>query len=293
MLTNSVFEDLKYQLRYGGIVVKLIAVNVALFLVFVVASLILEHTFLSQNLLNYVGVPADVIVLARRPWTLFSYMFSHAGLFHVIFNMIGLYWFGEIFVLYLGERRVLPLYVLGGLAGALIYLAAFNLIPAFKPQVASSVLVGASGSIFAIMFATVAINPDHKVSLLLFGEVKIVYVALGALLIGIISVLQGSNQGGVMAHLGGAIYGYAYIKALHSGTDISGPFSSSASGLKNIFKRRAKMKVTHKATTRLESKDPNQAEQEQIDKILDKISRSGYDSLTKEERDFLFEYSKK
>lgn len=293
MLTNSVFDDLRYWLRYGNIVIKLIAVNVALFLVLIIASLITEHSFLSQNLLNYVGVPADVILLAHRPWTLISYMFMHGGLVHIIFNMIGLYWFGEIFVLYLGERRVIPLYILGGLAGALIYLATFNLVPAFKPNVASSVLIGASGSIFAIMFAAVAINPEHKVSLLLFGEVKISYIALGALLIGVINMINGSNQGGVMAHLGGALFGYIYIKALHSGTDIGNPVTKPIEGLKDLFSRRRKIKMTHKASSYVSKDAPGQDEQEQIDRILDKISRSGYDSLSKEEKDFLFNYSKK
>lgn len=289
MLTNSVIKDLEHWLRYGSIVVKLVIVNVLLFIALLVTSLIMEHVFVSQTLLAWVGVPADLHALLYKPWTLFSYMFMHAGIVHVLFNMIALYWFGEIFVLYLGESKVLPIYIGGGLAGALLYLVIFNTLPSLKGQVPVSVLVGASGSIFALMFAAVGVNAAHKVNLFFFGEVRISYVALTALLISIINMINGSNTGGVLAHLGGALFGFAYIKSLQNGYDLFKPLA--------LIKRitRPKIKVTHNAGTSAGAKrlTPDENEQEQIDKILDKISRSGYDSLSKEERDFLFKYSNK
>lgn len=290
MLTNSILGDLKYYLRYGNVVVKLIIANTVLFLLFVVASIIIDKTWSSQWLISYLGTPANVIALAAKPWTLITYMFVHGGIIHLLLNMLGLYWFGEIFVLYLGEQKVLPLYLLGGLAGALFYLGGINLIPAYQYLKPSAVLVGASGSIFAIMFAAVALNAEHKVNLSLFGEVKIVWVAVIALAIGVINMLVGNNVGGGLAHIGGSLFGYVYVKSLHGGVDVFKPFTAA----KGLFKPKRNVKITYKsAHPQVGKASRSSNEQERIDAILDKISRSGYDSLTKEERDFLFDYSNK
>ena len=292
MLTGSIIGDIKWQFRYGNMVIKLIFVNIAVFLFFGLLNVI---AFLSQQpsfhafysfLIGKVEAYAYLPVLLYQPWSVFTYMFLHENLFHILFNMLALYWFGDIFILYLGDKKILPVYIIGGLTGALFYILAFNFIPVFKPMIGSPML-GASASIFAIVFAAVALNPDHEIGLVLFGNVKIKFVALVLLLLGILTI-PFDNAGGTISHIGGAFAGYFYIIALRGGFD---PVSS----LTNLFKRKPKVKVTYK-NTEARTGNPNprsKGEQEKVDEILDKIARSGYDSLSKEERDFLFNYSKK
>lgn len=290
MLTGSIIGDIKYHFRYGNMVIKLIFINVAVFVffgLFYLVGFIAQSNVIYSLLLQHLELPASLHTLLWQPWTVLTYMFLHVALMHVLFNMLWLYWFGEIFVLYLGDKKVLPLYIIGGLGGALTYLLAYNLIPVFKPSVDVSYLLGASASIMAIVFAAATLNPDHEISLILIGPVKIKYVALVSLLLDIITIPY-SNAGGYIAHIGGALTGYLYVTGLRSGFD---PFS----GLIKLFKRRPAVKVGYKNT---EAKAANtgtrsKGEQEKVDEILDKIARSGYDSLSKEERDFLFNYSKK
>src|ERR1700722_12847783 len=155
MLTNSLIGDIKYYMRNGNMVTKLIFVNVAIFIFF---GLFYVISYLSQSysfytvLLQKLEIPASLHQLATQPWSVFTYMFLHVAPLHILFNMLWLYWFGEIFVLYLGDKKVLPLYIIGGISGALIYILAFNLIPVFKPAVPASYMLGASASIFAIVF---------------------------------------------------------------------------------------------------------------------------------------------
>lgn len=296
MLTGSILGDLKYQFRYGNMVVKLIFVNFAVFIFF---GLYFFVYYASQSagiyasyhfLLEKLEAPASLSILIRQPWSVFSYMFLHTAPMHIIFNMLWLYWFGEIFVLYLGDKKVLPLYLIGGLGGALVYILAYNLLPVFEPAVNFSYLLGASASIMAIVFAAATINPDHEISLILIGPVKIKYIAVFSLLLDIITIPY-SNAGGYLAHVGGALTGFLFVKGLQSGFDMSAIFTSFF----GLFKRKPTVKVGYKntggsvATPTTRSK----GEQERVDEILDKIARSGYDSLSKEERDFLFNYSKK
>lgn len=293
MLTGSILGDIKYQFRNGNMVMKLIFVNLGVFLFFGLFYL-LSFMFQSQQAYNFLltklELPASLNTLLHQPWSLFTYMFLHQGLFHVAFNMLWLYWFGDIFVLYLSDKKILPLYIIGGLAGALIYVLAFNLIPVFKPQADISLMLGASASILAIVFAAATINPDHEVSLLFFGVVKIKYIALVSLLLDIINIPNG-NAGGYIAHVGGALSGYLFVKAVRSGFDPAVPFVK----IGNLFKPRPKVKVSYKNEGGKQSSVPTRGsnEQAQVDEILDKIARSGYDSLTKQEKDFLFNYSKK
>ena len=289
MLTGSIIGDIKYQFRYGNMVVKLIFVNIAVFVFINLLNLIgfLAQSYTAHNfILAHLELPASLHTLLYQPWSLLTYMFLHENLFHILSNMLWLYWFGEIFVLYLGDKKVLPLYIMGGLGGAVLYLAAYNLIPVFKPEVNFSLMLGASASIFAIVFAAATINPDHEISLFLFGNVKIKYVAIVPLLLGIFTIPSG-NAGGNIAHLGGALTGFLYVTSLRGGFDPIGSIGK-------IFKRKPAVKVGYKNTgTQVTQPARSKGEQEKVDEILDKIARSGYDSLSKEERDFLFNYSKK
>lgn len=289
MLTNSIINDIKYWIRYGNMVTRLILVNVAIFLPLAflnVGSHAMESFWLHNLIIGKIGVPASWQALLYQPWSVLTYMFAHEDIFHVVFNMLTLYFFGEIFVLFLGDGKVLPLYILGGLAGALIYVLAFNLFPGFAAKVSFTYLIGASASIYAIVFAAATLSPDYEMRLILLGNVRIKWIAVGALLLGLLAIPKG-NAGGYISHLGGAIVGYLYIKALQSGVRVSNPFNGSKSS-KNV-------KLTYRSNVEKtpENKARTNSEQARIDEILDKITRSGYDSLTKEEKDFLFHYSKK
>jgi membrane associated rhomboid family serine protease len=297
MPTGSILKDIKHHFRYGSMVMKLIFVNAG---VFVFWGLFLVVCFFSDNKPFYdlaiqkFETPASLNNLWQQPWSVFTYMFLHAAPFHVLFNMLWFYWFGSIFVLYVGDKKILPLYILGGLVGAFTYILAFNFIPVFKPQLDISYMLGASASIFAIVFAAATLNPDHEIRMLFLGTLRIKYIAIAALVLDVINIPYG-NAGGYIAHAGGAFSGFLYIKTLQGGFDIVAPFISFFDWLANLFKPNGKMKMTYRNTERerTSGKDKTIDEQKRVDEILDKISRSGYDGLTKEEKDFLFHYSNK
>lgn len=315
-LTGSTYTDLKYYLRYGNMVTKLILVNVGVFFalkLLYVAGFLAQYPQVHTWLLNHLQVPADLHQLAMQPWSLVTYMFLHDGFMHILFNLLWLFWFGQIFMLYLGDKRILPLYFLGGLAGALFYIGAYNLFPVFAPQASSALMMGASASAMAIVFGATAINPDHQVQLILFGLVRIKFLALFTLLLDIISIPTG-NAGGHLAHLGGAAAGFAYIRMWQSGFDLFGflDFKKVKKGPKLVYKRpyhptgAAADNITQTVggseiiKTRKNSGDnpsggfrQTLTDQEKLDEILDKISQSGYDSLSKEEKEFLFLFSNK
>ncbi|MBK7147366.1 MAG: rhomboid family intramembrane serine protease [Bacteroidetes bacterium] len=295
MLTASLADDLKHQLRYGNIVMKLIVLNAAVFLAY---SLFFLFDFFSQNnhtvsfIAQWFYAPSSWTQSLYKPWTLFTHQFFHLGIFHLLFNMLWLYWFGEVFVLYLNEKRVVPLYLLGGVGGWLVYALAYHLVPVLQPAAEGSLLAGASASIMAIAFAAAALHPQHKFNLLLFGEVPILYVALAGLLIDLLNIPRG-GAGTYFAHLGGALVGYGYILLLRAGADIFAPIDFLEQMYTRLFQRR-KLHVTHSAAARTSPQQKKAADdQQRVDDILDKISRSGYDSLTKDEKDFLFHFSKK
>ena len=296
MLTGSITNDIKHQFHYGNMVMKLIFVNAGVFLFFGILYLI---SFITQNtsfynlLLHQLEMPASLGSLLHQPWSVFTYMFLHTAFFHALFNMLWFYWFGEIFVLYLGDKKILPLYIFGGIAGAITYLLAYNLLPVFKPQVDVSMMLGASASIFAVVFAAATIAPDYEIRLMFIGTVRIKYVAIVSLLLDVINIPYG-NAGGYIAHVGGALSGYLYIKSLQGGLDFASPFTKIFDDVANLFKPKSNIKVTYKnETINSESSSRSKNEQQRVDEILDKIARSGYDSLTKDEKDFLFNYSKK
>lgn len=302
---NSIQEDLRYRFNFGNMVVKLIFVNVGIFLlinVLKVVFFLFQNTAIYNLMLVKLSLPAALPALAKQPWTVFTYMFLHEDFFHVLFNMLWLFWFGEIFVLYLGDKKILPLYLLGGIAGALFYIASFNLIPVFQNTLQSAVLIGASASVLAIVFGAVTLNPNHEVRLIFLGDVRIKYIALFSLLIDVISIPRG-NAGGYIAHLGGAFCGWLFVRGLRSGVDASQPITKFTEAVAEQFSDKKQQKVLHaeKRTTQyaevslknVETKEQGNSEQERLDEILDKISRSGFDSLSESDKKFLFEYSKK
>lgn len=284
------------QFRTADTLTRIILVNVAVYLLFAVLRSILKLFMGSLEAYiipsHWFAVPASLPALLLKPWTLVTYMFYHEDFFHILFNMLWLFWMGKIFQEYLGEKKLFSTYVLGGICGALLYIIAYNVFPLFAESVGFSFALGASAGVLAITIATATLLPDYRIGILLIGPVPLKYIALVTVFLDLISV-SGSNAGGHIAHLGGALFGFIYVRQLKQGRDVAAGFNNFIGRLATIFKRKSKMKVTYKrAKGDDEFISAKKANQERIDEILDKISKSGYGSLTNEERDFLFKTSR-
>jgi hypothetical protein len=210
--------------------------------------------------------------------------------------MLNLYWFGQLIREYLGNKKLVSLYFLGGLAGGVLYLLFYNLIPFFEHRAALAVMIGASASVLAIIVAAATLLPDYTFNLILIGPVRIKYIAAFLLVLSI-SGAVGDNAGGNIAHLGGAIIGFIFIKQLQRGTDLGKPVHAVGNFFSNLFSSRPKMNATFNnsaSKTKTSTTTTNgRPDQKEIDLILDKISASGYESLTKEEKQKLFRASQK
>jgi hypothetical protein len=207
--------------------------------------------------------------------------------------MLWLYWFGRIFLEYLDQRKLVAVYLLGGICGAVVYVLSFNIFPAFTGIVNESVAIGASASVMAIVIAIAAYVPDYTVQLFLFGRIKIKYMALAIFVLTSLMDFQ-ANSGGKLAHIGGALFGYLYTLNLKKGHDIGKGFNRIIDFFATLFKPRKKLKVTYKKPASDYDYNKIKADhQAKINLILDKISKGGYDSLTKEEKDMLFRESQK
>jgi membrane associated rhomboid family serine protease len=292
----GIWDDIKKIFGNGSNLSRLIYVNIGVFILITVVAIIgflLNNPVISDKALNLFSVPSSFKALLVRPWTIITYMFVHKDIWHILFNMLWLYWFGKIFLEYLDQRKLVAVYLLGGLSGALVYILSFNVFPAFTGVVAESVAIGASASVMAIVIAIAAYVPDYTVHLFLFGRIKIKYMALAIFIL--TSIMDFSvNSGGKLAHIGGAFFGYLYTLNLRQGRDIGKGFNRIIDFFVTIFKPRQKLKVTYKKAATEYEYNKNKAEQQiMINRILDKISKGGYDSLTKEEKETLFKESQK
>lgn len=300
-------DEVKRFFSRKSLLGRLIIINVAIFLMVNIINLFF-WLFQAQNhpdgipgislVVYYFSVPANIEALLMRPWTIFTYMFLHESLFHIFFNMFVLYFGGRIFMEYLDDNKLLSTYILGGFTGAAFYIAAFNIFPVFQDSVQYSVALGASASVLAILIAVSTYVPEYSVILFLFGRVKLKYLAVILILIDVLSI-NGGNAGGHIAHLGGAFWGFMYIYMMKKGSDLT--LNLSSMNLKKFFKYFTKPKKTtgyqRSATGRPMTDDEynirKKQYQERIDKILEKISKSGYNSLTREEKELLFKSSNK
>jgi membrane associated rhomboid family serine protease len=292
----SIWADIGKTFRTGSSLTRLIYLNIAVFLFISVGSIIgylLNDQTLSLKILNLFSVPSSIKAFILRPWTLITYMFTHKDILHILFNMLWLYWFGTIFLEYLDQKKLVSVYLLGGITGAIVYIVSFNIFPVFDQVVSESVAIGASASVLAIVVAIALYVPDYSVNLILLGRVKIKWIALVIFIL--TTVMDFSvNSGGKLAHIGGALFGYLYTVNLRHGRDLGKGINKTIDFLATLFKPRKKMRVTYKKrTTDYEYNKARTDHQEQINKILDKISKGGYDSLTKEEKDLLFSESQK
>jgi len=293
----SLWHNIKKTFSDANKLNRLIYINVAVFL-FLSAISIITYLFnneaFSMKVLRLFAVPASLRTLAMKPWTLITYMFTHKDILHILFNMLWLYWFGRIFLEYLDQRKLVAVYILGGISGAIVYVLSFNIFPVFTSLIPESVAIGASASVMAVVVAIAAYVPNYPVHLLLIGRVKIIWIAVGIFVL--TSFMDFSvNSGGKLAHMGGALFGYLYIVNLRKGKDPGRTLNRIIDSIASIFKaRKEKMKVSYsRKKTDYEYNKAKAERQEKIDRILDKISKGGYDSLTKEEKDLLFSESQK
>jgi membrane associated rhomboid family serine protease len=289
--------------RPNNAVVQLIIINVVVFVVINLLHVFLYfgqavHVF--EAIKSFVALPSNTVALLTRPWTIFTYMFTHEGFFHILFNMLWLYWFGQLIKEYLGSKKVIGLYVMGGLAGGALYLLAYNLHPAFSEVVGSAQLIGASAGTTALVVGAAVFMPNFTMFLMFLGPVKIKYIAAVVIFLSIIGT-TGGNAGGEFAHLGGALMGWMFVSQVRKGNDLGAWVISTMNFFQALFKPAPpKIKVTHRADNKAKATVGKSGKtmradgttQEEIDAILDKISASGYDSLSKEEKQKLFNAGK-
>lgn len=279
---------------------KIVVINIAVFLVLNIISIVMifageeSGRFIVEQ---WVAMPGNFGRLARHAWTPLSYMFSQIEPLHLIFNMLWLYWFGIVFQLLSTPKRMIGLYLLGGLGGAALYLLAVNTIPYFAGH--GGLLIGSSASVIAIVTATAIMAPDYRMNLLFLGAVSLKWIAIVTIGIDLLSV-TGSNAGGHIAHLGGAAVGAIFALGLKRGHDITAPLNSLIDSIVNLFRRRPKVRPARFRASGAPSaprpKAPSAAsaaDQAELDKILDKIKKSGYSSLTADERARLFDVSRR
>lgn len=288
----NIFIDLKAKFLNGSLLLKLIYINAGVLIV-VRLTEILMTLFNADPVpfLHCLQMPANLENLLIRPWTPVTYMFLQTGLLHLLFNMLWLYWFGKIFLLYFTEKQLGGLYLLGGLSGAFFYLVSYNVFPYFANVSEAAWMMGSSASVIAIVIATAFYLPDYKVNFMFIGPVALKYIALVTILLDMLSVTSG-NAGGHIAHLGGAFMGFLFVVFWRKGKDLTKGINVFMDFVVNLFKPKPpRMKVSkpNRPETDQDYRDRKRKEMKEIDRILDKVKRTGYNQLTLEEKRKLFE----
>lgn len=293
---NRFTTNLREGFRRGDIVTQLIYINVGIFLVVALVNLFLVLFKMdSGHWMNYLMFPASFMQFITQPWTLITYMFMHAGILHILFNMLWLYWFGRLFLNFFSAKHLRGLYLLGGIAGAALYMVAYNLFPYFEDAVYSSYLLGASASVLAIVVATAVREPNYPVQFMFIGTVRLKYVALFMVVLDLLFITA-DNAGGHLAHLGGALAGWWFASGLVKGHDLTKWINVAldfCSGRWKPASKKPKMKVHYGDKQKdYEFNARKKERSDEIDRILDKLRKSGYGSLTEEEKKSLFDASK-
>lgn len=298
---GHIITDLKEAFRRGNVYIQLIFINVGVFVVTTLIGILLQlFNRSAAGIFELLALPASFTRFVWQPWSILTYMFMHAGFLHILFNMLWLYWFGSLFLYFFSGKHLRGLYIVGGICGGLLYMISYNVFPYFRPMTAYSTMVGASASVLAIVVATAYREPNYPVRLLFFGNVRLKYLALIVVLTDLFFITS-SNAGGHIAHLGGALAGLWFAASLNKGKDITSWVNKALDAIAALFsaktwKRKPKMKVHYGNNTRQNDYDYNarkKAQSDEIDRILDKLKKSGYESLTTEEKKSLFDASKR
>lgn len=285
-MANFIIEDIKkaWNKRDNGLI-KIILINIIVFVSINFVQVILTISGLSSFFtlfINKLMLPASLGTFILQPWSIITYFFLHMSFMHILWNMLFLYWFGKIIYDNIGNNALISLYVLGGIIGGLFYMAIYNIIPYYADRVSESLMLGASAGVFSVVVGSATLMPNYTFHLLLIGPVRIKYIALFYVLLSFFDV-AGTNAGGEIAHLGGAFIGYIFIRQLQNGINIG----EGIINFLNLFNEKKKEKKNKF------QKESDKTTQDEVDKILDKISESGYSSLTSKEKERLFNASKK
>lgn len=297
-METNIMNELRESFKKGSVLTKLIYINLGVFILvklayvfYFLATPASEHgmkaLIFQSKYLAFLMVSSEPWMLMLRPWTLFSYMFLHFGFLHILFNILVLYWFGRIYLQYLTPKQLLTTYLLGGISGAAVFMLAYNLFPGLSEGQA----LGASAAIMAVVMAISFYNPSYTLYIPFIGPVKLIYIALVYVVLDVLQIAS-ENAGGHLAHLGGAMYGYLFALQMKRGKDIGKSFSKFFDWIASLFKRKSKLRVSYKNQARhmndFEYNKRKVDNQKEIDRILDKIAQSGYESLSKKEKDILF-----
>lgn len=287
-MIESIKNDLRYHYRHGGMISRLLIINIGIFILIMLLRAILfifsggQVPAFFHILTNGLSLGNTWKLILFRPWTVITHMFLHLTFFHILINMLYLFWFGRVLENLLGPRKILNIYIASGLTGALLFFIFSGLL--YEGRVFA---LGASAAVMGIAVAAATMTPDHEFQLLFIGRVKLKYIVLFLVLLDFIMIPAMSNSGGHVAHLGGALMGYLYIRLLYKGIDLG------EINLKPRIKR-PKFHVYINEEKKAERMQTGPQEvQDRIDAILDKIRHEGYENLTQEEKDFLYEASKK
>ncbi len=275
--------ELKLLIFKNGSVINLfIAINIFFFLLINLVHLG-EWSFRSSGfpieswILENSSLPASFSKFLLKPWTLFTYMFMHQEVFHILFNMIWLFFIGKIFEEYLGERKFTFVFLLGGIAGGILFMVLYQILPVLMVSNSVATLIGASAGIMAIIVATATLLPNYSIFIIFIGSIPLKWIALAYVVLDLISIPSG-NAGGHISHLGGAIFGFIYISQLNKGNDWAAPFG-------RLFQKKTKLKVVSRMTRTVPTFEKNN--EQIVNEILDKISKTGYKSLSEKEKQTL------
>ncbi len=287
----SIVEELKFKFQQGNAIIRIIMVNVAVFIVFGVLNSLLglfNSNGIIKLVLDWLVLPASFSRYIYQPWSLLTYTFLHEGFLHILFNMLWFYWIGQLLQQYLGNPKTYQAYFMGAISGGLVYMVSYHVFPYLIPSVEISTARGASAGVLSVVFATATLLPEYELSLFLIGSVRLKYIALFTLLLDLISIPY-DNPGGHIAHIGGAAFGYFYIKQIYANNFLSGFFD----WIENLFKPKEKsnLKIHHRSGyMKVNSNEkPTQAE---VDRILEKINQKGLSYLSDKEKDILKNFGK-
>lgn len=296
-------NNLKYRFKTASLLGRLIYINIAVFIVVRFFALIgFLFDFDAWAIINYLQLPSDVNQLMHQPWTLLTYMFAHYEVLHILLNMLCLWWFGRLFLEFFNQRQMTGLYLIGGLGGALFYMLAYNLLPAFSHR--NAMLIGASAAIMAIMVAIAIKAPNYKVGLLFIGEVPLKWITVIMIFFDILIIYM-QNIGGHISHIGGALTGCAYALAFRKGIDITNWLNKIIDSIVVLFERlfkKPRTKINQKkyhfkhsdtgTKTKRQDTGISAEDEKDLDEILKKIKQSGYSALSNEEKRRLFQISR-
>lgn len=283
----SLLKNLQTKFKYANIVEKFISINVAIFaLIFILNTLgfLFQYT---SSIANWFILPATFDGFITKPWTIITYGFVHVNFIHILMNLISLYFIGNLFVNYFTAKQFISFYILGTLFGGIVFLLSYNVFPVFANDVSNSYLLGASAGVSAIFIGLATYIPNYQFKIPLIGNVKLWHLAVIWVALDVIQIPAG-NAGGRLAHIGGALFGFFYV------SQASNTETAIWSKIKSLFSiKRNPLKTAYRSKKTTPKKQANTTyKQEKINQILDKISKSGYDTLSKEEKDFLFKQGK-